>query len=119
MNKHLLIIEDSPPDLFILLHKLRLTLPNTHIQTSTSLNVKGEFDVIVTDLNLVGEAYGPEIVRTLTRKHPNTPIIGFSGIGNETVAKEYVSQGLYECFDKSNLKGLSALLEALLGELHD
>lgn len=115
INKNLLIIEDSPPDLFLILHELRQRLPSVHITTSTTLKVHGEFDVIVTDLNLVGEAYGSEIVEELVTKYPTTPIIGFSGIGNSTVSEEYVKQGLTACYSKTEILKLVDTLEKTLG----
>ncbi|MCE1248254.1 MAG: PAS domain S-box protein [Firmicutes bacterium] len=63
------------------------------------LLISGPFDAIITDFELPG-LNGLEILDIVRNKYPNTPVIFYTGQGNEKIAREAFIRGASDYFSK-------------------
>ena len=101
-----LLIDDNPDDRALVERELRLRIEQVevrHISDAAALSEAldaGGFDVAVTDYRLRWTV-GTEVLREVKRRHPQVPVVMFTGSGNEEVAVEAMKEGLDDYITKT------------------
>lgn len=101
-----LLIDDNPDDRALVERELRLRIERVevrHISDAAGLAEAldaGGFDVAVTDYRLRWTV-GIEVLREIKRRHPQVPVIMFTGSGNEEVAVDAMKEGLDDYITKT------------------
>ncbi|GGY43086.1 hypothetical protein GCM10007387_26410 [Pseudoduganella albidiflava] len=102
----ILLIDDNPDDRALVERELRLRIAAvsvSHVADAGALDqalAAGEFDVAVTDYRLRW-TLGTEVLRAIKQRYPNTPVVMFTGSGNEEVAVEAMKEGLDDYITKT------------------
>jgi PAS domain S-box-containing protein len=103
----LLVIDDNPDDRALVLRELRREFPSLEAveiinqQALDSALASGEFDVVVTDFQLFWSD-GLKVLRSVKARHPDIPVIMFTGSGSEEIAVEAMKSGLDDYVLKSS-----------------
>lgn len=101
-----LLIDDNPDDRALVERELRLRIEDvavTHISDAAALAEAmeaGRFDVAITDYRLRWTV-GTDVLREIKRRHPQVPVIMFTGSGNEEVAVDAMKEGLDDYITKT------------------
>lgn len=101
-----LLIDDNPDDRALVERELRLrieALEVRHISEAAALAEHieaGWHDVAITDYRLRWTT-GTEVLRELKQRHPDKPVIMFTGSGSEEVAVEAMKDGLDDYITKT------------------
>ncbi|MBB3224901.1 hybrid sensor histidine kinase/response regulator [Pseudoduganella umbonata] len=102
----ILLIDDNPDDRALVERELRLRIPGvsvSHVSDAGALDqalAAGQFDVAVTDYRLRW-TLGTDVLRAIKQRYPNTPVVMFTGSGNEEVAVEAMKEGLDDYITKT------------------
>ncbi len=106
-------IDDDPNDISLLKIKCG-DLPVVVHSFNQGKEVKGEFDLILTDLHLAKGKMGLELVTHLKETH-NTPIYILSGLGGEFLKPYEENEQVAGCLNKNTLtsKQLFDIIEPL------
>lgn len=101
-----LLIDDNPDDRALVERELRLRIEQVEVRhvsdaagLADALDGNG-FDVAVTDYRLRWTV-GTEVLREIKRRHPQVPVIMFTGSGNEEVAVDAMKEGLDDYITKT------------------
>ena len=95
------LIDDNPDDRALVLRELEREFPGlavAHILDAAgfaALLDRGGFDLVVTDYQLRWSD-GLYVLKEIKRRYPGTPVIMFTGTGNEEVAVEAMRSGVDE-----------------------
>ncbi len=106
MKTKVLIIEDDPKDAHIFKHLLELEGYAVEIATSGPAGLpraqSGDFDVVLTDLNLGGPNFreGLDLVVQLRSANPHLPVIVMTGGHTAEIAIDVIKQGAFDYFSK-------------------
>ncbi|WP_165390720.1 hybrid sensor histidine kinase/response regulator [Pseudoduganella lutea] len=102
----ILLIDDNPDDRALVERELRLRIAAVsvrHVADAAALDkalMEGEFDVAVTDYRLRW-TLGTDVLRAIKQRYPNTPVVMFTGSGNEEVAVTAMKEGLDDYITKT------------------
>src|SRR5205807_3636541 len=116
-----LIIDDNPDDRALVMRELGLEYLDLHIrqiteeQPFTDALQGGNFDLVITDSHLRWTD-GLSVLRAVKARHPDVPVIMFTGTGNEELAVEAMQAGLDDYIRKttrSPVRLRTAVLSAL------
>ena len=119
MSTKILIIEDNPKDAGLFKHVLELEDYAVEIATTAaegfSQAQSGNFDVVLTDLNLGGPKSdeGRDLVIQLHTSKPQLPVILMTGGHTAEIAIDVIKQGGFDYF----VKPLRVMDEAFRAEL--
>ncbi len=112
---HILHLEDSADDAFLIKHALldhqleiEVTQASSRAEYVAALE-SGGFDLILADSSLPGMD-GTEALKMARQKYPELPMISVSGDLNKAHAKEMLGAGALGCVGKGDLSQLVALV---------
>lgn len=120
----LLLVDDNFDDRAIAIRELTREYPDITItqvanaeELERLLNSDGEFDLLVTDYELVW-SNGIQVIERAKERWPEMPAIMFTGSGNEEIAVEAMKAGVYDYLLKSpkNYVRLSAAVRGALNQ---
>lgn len=100
------LIDDNPDDRALVERELKLRIAGVqvrHVSDAAGLDAaldEGWFDVAVTDYELRWTV-GTEVLRAIKRRHPQVPVIMFTGSGNEEIAVDAMKEGLDDYITKA------------------
>ena len=106
MPLRILVLDDNSDDRLLVLRELEALFPGAEAVQPTTLEAfevalkAGVPDLVVTDLSL-GWSSGREILASVKARHPNCPVVMFTGTGDETTAVELIKSGLDDYVVKS------------------
>jgi signal transduction histidine kinase len=118
----ILLVDDSEQDRFLVLRELAREFPGVLVEAATDADrlaqalEAGNFDLVITDYELRwGD--GLQVLRTVKARHPECPVIMFTGSGSEEVAVAAMKGGLDDYLLKSaqHAHRLTAAARAALG----
>jgi DNA-binding NtrC family response regulator len=101
-----LIIEDNPEDAQLFKHLLEIEGYAVEVATSATEGLprarSGDFDVVLTDLNLGGPTCdeGRDLVVQLRSANPHLPVILMTGGHTAEIAIDVIKQGAFDYFSK-------------------
>src|SRR5918999_1752828 len=103
---HILHIDDNETDRHLVKRELGRVFPDLQTQEvrdqrefDAALDA-GAFDVVITDYQL-GWSNGVLVLQAVKARHPDRPVVMFTGTGNEEVAVEAMKAGLDDYVVKS------------------
>ncbi len=105
-NLKILLVDDNPDDRILIQRELKKEFPALkviHIIDENSFKEhlrKGDFNLVITDYR-IRWTNGIEIVRQVKNKHPDCPVIMFTGTGTQEIAIEAMKAGLDDYVIKS------------------
>ncbi len=106
MKTKVLIIEDSPNDAALFKHLLEAEGYAVEVATDSAQGVararSGEFDVVLTDMNLGGPKLdgGCDVVTQLHSADPHLPVILMTGFHTAEIAIDVIKLGAFDYFSK-------------------
>src|SRR2546427_2774975 len=101
-----LIIDDNPDDRALVMRELGLEYLDLHVRQITEEQAfadalqGGNFDLVITDSHLRWTD-GLSVLRAVKARHPDAPVIMFTGTGNEELAVEAMQAGLDDYIRKT------------------
>ena len=119
MSDHVALIVDDEPDI---LELIEITLGRMGVETQSASNLAqarerlagGEFDLCLTDMRLP-DGNGIDLVRTIVRDYPQTPVAMFTAHGNMDTAIEALKAGAFDFVAKPvDLQDLRSLVDQAL-----
>ncbi len=106
-----LLIEDNPGDAFLIKFYLgESTSPVFHVSHSEDVKggldllSKGNFDIILSDMNLP-DSFGVETIKSILTKYPGNLVIVLTGLTDEEVGLETVRYGAQDFLVKGKFDG--------------
>jgi DNA-binding response OmpR family regulator len=106
-----LLIEDNPGDAFLIKFYLgESTSPIFHVSHSEDVKgglellSKGDFDIILSDMNLP-DSFGVETIKSILTKYPGNLVIVLTGLTDEEVGLETVRYGAQDFLVKGKFDG--------------
>ena len=106
-----LLIEDNPGDAFLIKFYLgESTSPVFHVSHSEDVKgglellSKGDFDIILSDMNLP-DSFGVETIKSILTKYPGNLVIVLTGLTDEEVGLETVRYGAQDFLVKGKFDG--------------
>ncbi|MDO9508317.1 MAG: PAS domain S-box protein [Thermovirgaceae bacterium] len=93
-----LCVEDSALDRELIRHALEKEARNfvmieaSDRETFEKLLAEGDFDMVLTDFNILGFD-GLEVIREVKKRHPEAPVIVVTGTGSEEIAVQSLKEG--------------------------
>lgn len=106
MTLTVLLVDDNPDDRALVERELKQHLDGVTVLHASDARTLGEaieqagFDVVITDYRLRWTT-GTEILREMKQRFPQTPVIMFTGSGNEEVAVAAMKEGLDDYITKT------------------
>ena len=105
------MIEDNPGDAFLIKFYLgESTSPVFHVSHSEDVKgglellSKGDFDIILSDMNLP-DSFGVETIKSILTKYPGNLVIVLTGLTDEEVGLETVRYGAQDFLVKGKFDG--------------
>ena len=106
-----LLIEDNPGDAFLIKFYLgESTSPVFHVSHSEDVKgglellSKGDFDIILSDMNLP-DSFGVDTIKSILTKYPGNLVIVLTGLTDEEVGLETVRYGAQDFLVKGKFDG--------------
>ena len=117
MTRKILYVDDDLESRALVAEYLRLRgyEPITVDEASHALRQADQtkLDAIILDVNLIG-LDGPELMELLLQKHPNIPVLLYTGMNPESEkVKSMLARGARQCVSKNSP------LDALVKAVHD
>src|SRR5258705_8057150 len=107
----LLLIEDNPTDVALVDVYLKEAFPGSYILVTADRLAKGleymasgQFDAIICDLALP-DSYGIATFQKIHDESPDTPVIVFTGHGDDVFGTKAVAKGAADFINKGELNG--------------
>jgi len=108
MNRsiNLLLVDDNPDDRNFVVREMKKEFPELYVEQVRHQEEferalkEGHFDLVITDYDLHWSD-GLLILRTVKERHPEWPVIMFTGTGSEEIAVEAMKEGLDDYIIKS------------------
>ncbi|GAA6623172.1 PAS domain S-box protein [Scytonema sp. NUACC26] len=119
---HILIVEDSEDDTFLVLRELRrggYTLDYVRVDTPTAMHAaldRQQWDIVIADYNLPAFS-APEALKLLQSRNLDLPFIIVSGTIGEDIAVAAMKAGAHDYIIKGNLTRLVPAVERELREV--
>jgi len=117
-NPSALVVDDEPD----ILELIEITLGRMNVDTDAVGNLaqardriaERSYDLCLTDMRLP-DGSGIDLVRTISKEHPQTPVAIFTAHGNMESAIEALKAGAFDCVAKPvNLDDLRNLVDQAL-----
>ena len=108
-SQRALILDDHVPTLNLLVHQLEEAFPDLVIETRTTPDPRGQFDLFLIDNNFGGRACAEALVRQIRAVHPTALVVAFSSTLNRRVLKALLNAGCSGVCDKSAPEDLASL----------
>jgi hypothetical protein len=98
----MLIVDDDNTAIQLMTFKLRERFPNLEIDTRTTPNVEGNYDIYILDNDFAGNHAAGRLAHTIRIHNPGALVIAVSASLDVTTLKTLLNEGCYAACDKNS-----------------